>query len=166
MDHEALGTYLNDHLAGSTLGADHARQLEERTAGTPFGLTMARIAGEIEEDRDTLVKLMEKLDVSRNPVKAAGAWVAEKAGRVKFSGGTSGDPDIGYLMAVETMSLGVEGKRGLWTALQTIAPAEPALAEFDLPRLIERATSQRAALEDEREATARQVLGGGVKATT
>src|SRR4051794_26572616 len=98
MDHEALSTYLNDHLAGSTLGADHARQLEERSADTPFGPAMARIADEIEEDRDTLAKLMDRLDVSRNPVKAASAWVAEKAGRVKFSGASSGDADVGYFL--------------------------------------------------------------------
>jgi hypothetical protein len=125
---------------------------------------MARIADDIEEDRDTLAKLMEHLDVSRNPVKAASAWVAEKAGRVKFSGASSGDPDVGYFLALETMSLGVEGKHDLWTALQTIAPETPALAEFDLPHLAERAAGQRTLLEEERHAVARKVLGGTVSA--
>ena len=27
MEHDALTTYLNDHLAGATLGVDHARHL-------------------------------------------------------------------------------------------------------------------------------------------
>ena len=57
MEHDALSTYLNDHLAGATLGCDHARQLEKMFAETPFGPTMTRIATEIEQDRDTLVEL-------------------------------------------------------------------------------------------------------------
>jgi hypothetical protein len=78
MDHNGLNTYLNDHLAGATLGCDHARQLEEMSADTPFGPTMTRLATEIEQDRDTLVELMERLDVPRNPVKQAAAWIAER----------------------------------------------------------------------------------------
>ena len=67
---------------------------------------------------------------------------------------TSGDHELGRFLALETMSLGVEGKRSLWTTLQTIAPAHPELAATDLPRLIARAHAQRARLEDERSATA------------
>jgi hypothetical protein len=52
MDHNGLNTYLNDHLAGATLGCDHARQLEEMSADTPFGPTMTRLATEIEGQID------------------------------------------------------------------------------------------------------------------
>ena len=150
MNRDALGTYLNDHLAGATLGVDHARQLEAHNDGMAFGAEMARIADEIEEDRETLVGLMERLEITRNPVKVATAWVAEKAGRVMFSGISTGDPDLGNFLAIETMSLGVEGKRSLWTTLAHIAQLRPELAETDFARLIERAEGQRRVLEEER----------------
>jgi len=150
MDHDALNPYLNDHLAGATLGCDHARQLEDMFAETEFGPVMTRLAQEIEEDRDTLVGLMERLDAPRNPVKQAGAWVAEKAGRVKFSGLSSGDKHLGRYMALETMSLGVEGKLSLWKALNVVAGQFPQLQESDLEGLIARAAAQRQALEAQR----------------
>lgn len=159
MDHDALDIYLNDHLAGATLGCDHARRLEAVYEGTPFGTVMAQIAMEIEEDRDTLVDLMERLDTPRNAVKAATAWVAEKAGRVKFSGVSSGDRELGNYLALETLSLGVEGKRCLWTALEAIASDYPPLAATDLAGLIARAQAQRAALEEQRLATAQKAFG-------
>lgn len=150
MNRDALGTYLNDHLAGATLGLDHARQLAERHDGDAFGPEMAGIAAEIEADRDTLTGLMDQLGLTRNPVKAATAWVAEKAGRVKFSGISSGNAELGDFLALETMSLGVEGKRSLWLVLAGLAPATPELAQTDFDDLIARAERQREGLERER----------------
>lgn len=150
MDDDALRTYLNDHLAGATLGVDHARKLEGLFEGHPFGVDMSRIATEIEEDRDTLIELMGRLDLPRNPLKQATAWAAEKAGRVKFSGATRGDAELGRYLALETMSLGVEGKQALWTALQRVASTTGELAGTDFEHLAERARNQRAALERQR----------------
>lgn len=159
MDHDALDTYLNDHFAGATLGCEHARRLEAACADSPFGAVMADIAMEIEQDRDTLAELMERLDTPRSPVKAATAWVAEKAGRVKFGGATSGDRELGDYLALETLSLGVEGKRSLWTALEAIADDYPALRSVDLAALAARAEAQRAALEEQRIVAAREAFG-------
>jgi glycine/D-amino acid oxidase-like deaminating enzyme/nitrite reductase/ring-hydroxylating ferredoxin subunit len=159
MNSDALGTYLNDHLAGATLGSDHARQLAQHHAADAFGAEMSRIASEIKEDRDTLIELMERLGVSRNPVKAATAWVAEKAGRIKFSGVSSNDEELGDFLALETMSLGVAGKRALWEVLALLAHTHPELAQTDFARLIERADRQRAALEDERLRAAQRSFG-------
>ena len=166
MNEDALSTYLNDHLAGSTLGVDHARQLEAHNAGEPFGTMMTRVAEEIEEDRDVLVDLMDRLGVTRNPVKVATAWVAEKAGRVKFSGISAGDPELGNFLALETMSLGVEGKKSLWTTLAQIASLRPELAATDFTTLIERAESQRSALEAERLRAADRAFGRAAATTS
>ena len=76
--------------------------------------------------------------------------MAEKASRMKFSGATSGDRELGTLLALETLSLGVEGKRCLWESLVVIPDAAPALQELDLPDLIARAAAQRAAIDRER----------------
>ena len=93
---KALEGYLNDHLGGAMLGSDLAQQIRDQNEGEPLGEVMERLAAEIEEDRETLVELMDALDVTRNPVKQVTGWVAEKASRVKFSGATSGSPNTGH----------------------------------------------------------------------
>jgi hypothetical protein len=159
MDEDALSTYLNDHLAGAMVGCEQARQLEEMHADTPFRPEMSRVAAEIEEDRETLVALMEELDLGRSAVKQAGAWVAEKAGRVKFSGISAGDRELGRYLALEALSLGIEGKRSLWTALARLKATGDDLGSTDLERLIERAEAQREVIERQRIATALASFG-------
>src|SRR6187200_1371859 len=93
-----LDLYLNDHMGGATLGAELAEQIVKRNEGTPIGDLIKPIAIEIEEDRQLLDGLMERLEVGRNPVKQAGGWLAEKWSRVKFSGAGSGEADHGNFM--------------------------------------------------------------------
>jgi hypothetical protein len=158
MAHKALDTYLNDHLGGSMLGSDLAEQIRERSEGTTLGDVMATFAPEIQEDRETLIDLMEQLGTSKNPVKQVTAWMAEKASRMKFGGTSSGDPDFGLFMALETLTLGVEGKLAMWKALKQIADEHPPLAAVNLDDLIARAESQHDGLENERLATSGRVL--------
>jgi hypothetical protein len=158
----ALDVYLNDHLGGAMLGSNLAEQIGERAEGTPLGALMAEIAPQIEEDRQTLIELMEQLDVSKNPAKQASAWLAEKASRLKFGGASSGEPDFGLYMAVETMTLGVRGKLSLWKALKQIASDYPPLTAADLDELIARAQSQHDRLEEQRISLAGGVLSGDV----
>ena len=111
---------------------------------------MAGIAAEIERDRETLERLMDRLGATQNPVKQSITWMAEKASRLKFSGATTGDRELGRFLSLEAMSLGVEGKRCLWESLAVIPDADPAIRELDLPQLSARATSQRATIDRER----------------
>jgi len=146
----ALDVYLNDHLAGSTMGLDLARRLASQGEGTPLGEVMGAIASEIERDRETLERLMARLDVTQNPVKQGLTWMAEKASGLKFSGATTGDRALGTMLALETLSLGVEGKRCLWESLSVLPDPDPAIQELDLPGLMSRAVSQRAAIDRKR----------------
>jgi hypothetical protein len=150
MADRAMDVYLNDHLAGAMLGSDLAEQIQQRHQGTPLGEVMTSIGGEIEEDRQRLVDLMERMEVSRNPIKQAAGWLAERATRVKFSGIGSGEPDQSAFMALETLTLGVEGKRSMWTALREVQSQYPPLASTDLEELIARASRQVESLERER----------------
>jgi hypothetical protein len=130
MADKAMDVYLNDHLAGATLGSDLAEQIRNRHEGTPLGEVMRSIAPQVEEDRQTLLDLMERMGTSKNPVKQASGWLAEKASRVKFSGAVSGEPDHGAFMALESLTLGVEGKMSLWKALKEVANQYPPLASM------------------------------------
>ncbi len=154
----AIDVYLNDHLAGAMLGAHLAEQIGSHSQGSPLGELMESLTPQIEEDRQTLIRLMERVDASANPVKQAGAWVTEKASRVKFWGPGSGGPELGTFMALESLALGVLGKLSLWRALAQVADQHPAIASVDLDDLIDRAQNQYALLERERLAAGRRAL--------
>lgn len=94
MADKAMDVYLNDHRAGAMLGSELAGQIRSQTQSPPLEEPMAVLAPQIEQDRQTLIGLMGSLDTSKNPVKQAGAWVTEKASRVKFAGLSSGEPEL------------------------------------------------------------------------
>jgi hypothetical protein len=158
---KALEIYLNDHLAGATMGCELAEQLRDGNKGSPLGDRMASLAEEIAEDRRTLVDLTERVGATSNPIKQGTTWLAEKASRLKFSGVTSGNPELGTFLALETLSLGVEGKIALWRGLAAVADAEPALAAMNFDDLIERGQRQRRQLEADRIAVGASVLRNG-----
>ena len=153
-----IDVYLNDHLAGATFGADLARQLEARTEGTDFQPEMSRLAAEIEADLETLTDLMERIGATRSPSKQVTAWVAEKASRLKLAGLTSREDELGTLLSIEALSLGIEGKASLWTTLRELRGRYPELLSSELDDLLQRAQRQRQVLESERIAAARRSL--------
>src|SRR3984885_6932303 len=159
MADKAMDVYFNHHLAGAMLGSNLAEQIRSHNRGTPLGELMGSLTPQIEEDRQTLIGLLGRMDASENPVKQAGAWVTEKASRVKFWGPGSGEPELGTFMAVESLALGVLGKLSLWKALAQVADQHPAIASVDLDELIERAQTQYDLLEHERLAASRRALG-------
>ena len=160
MADKPMDVYLNDHLGGAMLGSELAEQLQKQSEGSPLGEVMSSISAQIEEDRQSLIDLMERMGTSRNPVKQAATWLAEKASRAKFSGLTSGEDELGAFMALETLTLGVEGKASVWRVLIAVADRYEPLRSTDLAGLLARAEAQHAALEDERIAAATRALRG------
>ena len=166
MAHKALDVYLNDHLGGATMGTNLARQIADHAEGTPLAGTMTGLHAEIDEDRATLLDLMDRLDVTRNPVKQATGWLAEAGSRIKFSGFASGQLDHGRFMALETLALGVRGKWSLWRALHELRDDHPELQELDLAELLARAERQYETLERERLVAGRVALGAAAAAAS
>jgi hypothetical protein len=158
MAHKSMDVYLNDHLAGATLGANLAGQIAGHADGAPLADAMTALQAEIAQDRETLVDLMDRMGVSRNPVKLATSRLAEAASRVKFSGRASGEQDHGIFMALETMTLGVQGKGSMWRVLREVRDDHRSLAAVDLDTLIARAEHQYERLEHERLAAGRRAL--------
>jgi hypothetical protein len=72
-----MDVYLNDHLGGATLGANLAGQIADHAEATPLADVMTPLHAEIDEDRRTLLDLMDRMDATRNPVKQATGWLAE-----------------------------------------------------------------------------------------
>ena len=107
--------------------------------------------GEIDDDRDALKRLMARLDVSPAPVKAALAWAAEKAGRMKPNGRFRGYSPLGRVVEMEALITGVSGKLSLWRALRQLAPSEPRLDATQLAELAGRAEDQLMRLHEPRD---------------
>ena len=149
-----LEIYLQDHYAGSTGGLEMAKRTAKEIAGSEFGGPLTRIAGEIDEDRDALKRIMARLDVSPAPVKATLAWAAEKAGRVKPNGQLRGYSPLGRMVEIEALITGVTGKLSLWQALQQTATTEPRLDAAQLADLVGRAEDQLKRLHELRDRAA------------
>lgn len=142
-----LAIYLNDHLAGAALGVGLARRLRSSNRGNPeFGGPLARICAEVEADRETLVQLMKRLGVSRNPVKPALARVAERLGRLKPNGQLRGYSPLSRVLELEVLSSGIGGKVQLWNALAQ--GFGDSLDGLDFHALAERAHRQGQEVED------------------
>ena len=150
MDHDLLSTYLNDHLGGSTTGQELAGRLLEQNRDTPYEPFLRRVTEEIKEDREELLDIMRRLDVSESKVKVAGGWAAEKISRLKANDRITGYSPLSRLLELEGLSTGVQGKLSLWQVLGACADAEPALDKAALARLEERARSQLQGLEEHR----------------
>jgi hypothetical protein len=147
MDRRLLGIYLNDHLAGATLGVELARRARASNADDPrFGEPLARVCSEIEVDRRTLEELMSRNGIRRGKLKPAAAWTAEKLGRLKLNGQLRGYSPLSRVLELESLLLGIHGKARMWGVLRTI---EGQLAgDFDFEHLTHRADGQRKTVED------------------
>jgi hypothetical protein len=142
-----LAIYLNDHLAGAALGVELARRLRSSNRGDPeFGETLARICGEIEEDRETLIRLMERLGVERKNLKPALAVLGERLGRLKLNGQLRGYSPLSRVLELEVLASGIGGKMQLWNGLEQSFGER--LHGFDFHALAERADRQGQQVED------------------
>ena len=67
-----LSVYLNDHHAGAVVGAELARRVAKENSGNEYGREMGEITREIEEDRDALVRIMDRLGVRPKRLRVSG----------------------------------------------------------------------------------------------
>ncbi|MBA3262953.1 MAG: hypothetical protein H0T69_10905 [Thermoleophilaceae bacterium] len=153
-----LKIYLNDHLMGSTTGVELVRRIADGHEGEELGTFAAALAEEIEADRDALLDIMRTLDASRDQVKVAAGWIAEKVGRLKLNGELRGSSPLSPVVELEGLSMGIEGKRLLWVALAETEGVAQRVGAERLQKLIERAEQQREGVERRRREAARRAF--------
>ena len=158
LDRKLLGTYLNDHLAGSTVGLELAKRARGSNKDNDYGAVLGRIVTEIDEDRETLQRLMGAFEIKRDRPKVAIAWMAEKLGRLKPNGRLTSYSPLSRLVELEMLALGIAGKVSLWEALGEVAEQDTRLDAAELKRLAERAERQRADVWKLRQRAAREAL--------
>jgi hypothetical protein len=154
VDSKRLAIYLNDHLAAAIGGGELAGRSAGANRGTALGTELERLAQEIDEDRRVLKDLMRELGVSVDPAKAAGAWTAEKLGRLKLNGNWLSYSPLSRLEELEILIVGIEGKILLWESLAQ-HPELAGRARPDLAELVRRGRAQRRRLNRHRLEAAR-----------
>jgi hypothetical protein len=156
VSHRHLTVYLNDHLAG----ASAAFEVLDVLAEVP-GLEhwIRHIRAEIAEDRQELENLMITLQISRATVRQAAGWVSGRVAELKTRLDDRKGGDLQRLELLETLSLGIEGKRSMWAALQSASADDTTLRGPDYTRLAARALEQRQQVEVRRLKAAADALG-------
>jgi hypothetical protein len=144
--------YLNDHLAGATLGVELAKRALKSNPDGELGDLLRWLVQQLLEDRASLISVLRAQGGSPSTVKSGGAWVAEKLGRLKPNGHVTSYSPLSRLVELEGLATGIEGKKSLWLALQAAGVA-------DLDTLVARANEQRERLEPHRLDAARRTLG-------
>jgi hypothetical protein len=158
MTRRLIAIYLNDHLAGATIGVQLARRAWRENRGTELGEFLAELLREIEEDRETLEQLISGLGSQPSRTKRGAGWALEKLGRFKLNGRLVSYSPLSRLLELEGIASGIDAKRALWLALREVEATFPSFRDADLAALVERARSQRERLEPHRLAAAATAL--------
>jgi len=153
-----LGIYLNDHLAGATVGVELARRTLSSNRDDPeLGTPLTEICAEIEADRETLRWTMERLGIRRGCLKPAAGWTGEKLGRLKLNGRLRDYSPLSRVVELEGLAIGIAGKARMWRSLETTLGGD--LPEVDFGDLAERADRQRARVEELHRIAAQRSFG-------
>jgi len=156
---DPLAVYLNDHLAGAKSAIELLDRLRNAHHGNSLGELADRIYSEVEADREVLERLSEAVGTGGSAIKEAGAWLAERAARLKLRLGS--DAELGEFESLEFLALGIFQKRKLWAALSSIAHSNSHLQQLDYDKLISRADAQHDDVENYRLIAAQKALTGG-----
>jgi hypothetical protein len=162
---DPLAIYLNDHLAGATVGRELVRRTLRSNRGTEFEPLLAWLAREIDEDREQLVQAIDRLGFRRDRLKVGLAWLGEKLGRLKPNGQLAGYSPLSRVVEFEALSAGIQAKLSLWRALAALDGHSSAAFESPLDALVERAEAQHDRLEQARLRAVELALTASVRNT-
>jgi hypothetical protein len=155
-----LATYLNDHLAGSVTAIhllSHMGTASPKVAQRRFA---RQLRMEVEQDQLVLQKLMDRLKIKQSGTRKATGWLAQKLTELKLKWDDSSSGNLSLLEHLELVALGIEGKRGLWQALEVVSRSVPGLSATDYHRLTDRALKQHARVESARLQAAQRAFAG------
>ncbi len=123
-----------------------------------LGSFFSQLLEDVKADHDQLHNLMSALGFDESGVKNAGAWMAEKVGRAKLGFSAGEDAKLRLLQSLESLYMGITGKRLLWSALDAVKNLSPVLQKTDFERLEMRALEQAGKIDRKRLETAREGL--------
>lgn len=157
---DALERYLNGHLGGSSgalLVIDHIIASHDAPEAAEFFTVLKE---KIQNDRETLEAVISCVGMNSSIVLKAAGNLSARAGLMKLMWEGMDAGELGMFEAIELISLGIQGKRMLWSTLHEIGGLFPEWAGFDFAALELDAIRQRDDLERWRIEAAMDVLPG------
>jgi hypothetical protein len=139
-----LSVYLNDQLAEETLGLELVKRTSSENKGTRLGTFLELLSWELEEDRDSLVRLMGDLGVRRKRFGVMRAGIADKAGRLNLNR----HAPMSTMVKLESVDRSIRSELDMWNALRSSVGDRVDGIDFD--ELILRAERQAEALKRRR----------------
>lgn len=160
---QALGVYLNDHLAGASAGTQLASRIARVHARSQYGGDFARLASTIAADRRALLEIMTALDVPARHYKVLAGRVGERVGMLKSNGRLVRRAGLSTVLELEALRLGIEGKSLLWKTLLTVQSVDPRLDRNRLEELLEGARRQIEMVENLRTRAVELLFGAELR---
>lgn len=150
VDTRLLAIYLNDHVAGATVGVQRVRRMATVYGGTVVGTAIAPLVSQLEDERAWLIRCVRRLDLPVRTYKVVGAAVAERIGRLKPNGHVGRTSPLSALLEVELLRGAVTGKKSGWQTLLAQSTGLGLTPEqvVDLDGLVAQADEQVQVLSD------------------
>jgi hypothetical protein len=145
-----LEIYLRDHYAGAVSALELLGHLIEAHEQESLGDFFRELRADIRTDHEQLHNLMEALGFEESSLRNAGAWMGEKLARLKVGISPGEDARLRLLQALESLLLGITGKKLLWRALAVVQESSPILRRTDLAEMESRAVEQSERVEAQR----------------
>ncbi len=139
---------MNDHLAGSVSALELLEHWVRVHDGEQLADFFRDIKAEVRQDQEKLREVMHSLGIEESNVRQAGAWAAEKVGRVRLMIAGDEPRSVGLMLTLEGLIMGVTGKKLMWRALA--AANLPQLNGYHFEEVQRRAEQQIERLEAER----------------
>jgi len=146
---DALVAYLRDHLSGSDVATRVVLRLASTDESADDPALFRLLAEEFEQERSVVRALLIQLGASGRSIKRAAGFASGTALSVT-AGGQPGDP--GLFRTLEALSIGVQGKRCMWRALQALQPPLAIVHGMGFVELEAQAVRQWEAIEKRRRA--------------
>ena len=145
----ALAAYLREHLTGADAAIEVVERLRLTHAGSQEGRLFASLFDEFREEREVVRLLLEQIGAWPQSVKRL-AGQAAVAAHMLAGGGERGD--LSLFRTLESLAVGVQAKRCLWRALESLLGDEPIPSARSLGGLEAMAVRQWEAIEERRRA--------------
>ena len=159
----ALVAYLRDHLSGSDVALRVVHRLSSTRQGTGDETLFRRLSEEFEEERALVRTLLSQLGASERSIKRAAALAS--SGVVKLTAG--GEPgDLSLFRTLESLAVGIQGKRCMWRALQNLRSVPQAIHGVTVADMEGKAVRQWEDVEKRRRALVEETFSAETGAAT
>jgi hypothetical protein len=138
-----LRTYLRDHDSGALAASRRLASTAQSHRDPKARAELAVLHTEVEQDRRSLAAVMERLDVTPDPVKRLVLVAGEQLGRLKPNGFLTQRSPLTDVVELEALSMAATGTLRLWETLEALGPDVTRTDADQLAGLRARALDQR-----------------------